>query len=132
MNFFEHQHRARRKTWILIVYFVLAVALIVAAVNAVIYVAVASATTPPMSLQSWLQRPFWMWASLGVVVMITGGTLFTVLRLRGGGKAVAEMVGARQIDPSTGDFNERQLINVLERDVDCIGYAGAGALRPRR
>ncbi len=114
MNFYQHQDRARRKTGLLAAYFVVAVALIAAAINAVIFSAVSYSTDPPMPVGAWLQQPYWLWVSGAVVALIAAGTLFTMLRLRGGGPAVADMMGARQIDPSTSDHKERQFINVVE------------------
>lgn len=114
VNFFEHQHKARKKTWVLVVYFVLAIALIIVAINAVVYVVVAQATTPAPALDDWLRRPVWIWISLATLAVIVIGTLITMLKLRGGGRAVAELVGARRVNPGTDDLNERRLINVVE------------------
>ncbi len=60
MNFYQHQDRARRKTGILVLYFLLAVTLIAAAINALIFVAMMSTTTPPMQLTAWLEKPYWI------------------------------------------------------------------------
>ena len=114
MNFYQHQDRARRKTGLLAGYFFVAVALIAAAINAVIFSAVSYSTQPSMALATWLEQPYWLWVSGGVVAAIALGTLYTTFKLRGGGPAVAEMVGARRVDPSSGDRKERQLINVVE------------------
>jgi Zn-dependent protease with chaperone function len=114
VTFFEHQHQARRRTWLLVVYFALAVALIIAAVNAVVYFVVTMTEAPPPTLDDWLLRPWWLWISLGTAGVILVGTLQTSLRLRGGGRAVAEMTGARRVNPSTQDPDEQRLINVVE------------------
>lgn len=114
MNFFEHQHQARRKTGILVVYFVLAVVLIVAALNTVVYLVVVNTASPSLALHEWLQEPYWVWISIGVLAAIVIGTLNTFFKLRGGGQAVAEMVGAQRINTATQDIDERRLINVVE------------------
>ncbi|MBI2994271.1 MAG: M48 family metallopeptidase [Gammaproteobacteria bacterium] len=114
MNFFEHQHRARRKTWLLVVYFVLAVSLIIVAINAVIYFAFALQTSPTPSVEDWLAKPYWWWIAAATVFVIGLGTLNTMYKLRGGGRAVAEMVGARRLISATEDQNERRLINIVE------------------
>jgi Zn-dependent protease with chaperone function len=114
MTFFEHQHQARRRTGLLVIYFILAVVLIIGAVNAVVYFAVTMTEAPPPTLDDWLLRPWWLWISLGTIGVILIGTLQTSLRLRGGGKAVAEMVGARRVSGSTKDPAEQRLINVVE------------------
>jgi Zn-dependent protease with chaperone function len=116
MNFFELQHRARRRTWLLVFYFVLAVILIIAAVNAVFYVVHAASAVPAPTPQEWLFGPgaYWQWIALLILALIGAGTLNTTLKLRGGGRAVAALVGARRIDPATKDLNERRLVNVVE------------------
>jgi Zn-dependent protease with chaperone function len=114
MTFFEHQHQARRRTGLLVVYFALAVVLIIAAINAAVLFGVMMTETPQPTLDDWLLRPWWIWITLGTITVILFGTLQTSLRLRGGGKAVAEMVGARRVSPSTRDVNEQRLINVVE------------------
>ncbi len=80
--------------------------LIAAAINALIFVAMMSTTTPPMQLAAWLEKPYW--------IFLTCAVLITSLKLRGGGRALAGMMGARQVDPTTKDFKERQMINVVE------------------
>ncbi len=114
MNFYQHQDRARRKTGILVLYFLLAVTLIAAAINALIFVAMMSTTTPPMQLAAWLEKPYWIFLTCAVLIVICLGSLVTSLKLRGGGRALAGMMGARQVDPTTKDFKERQMINVVE------------------
>ena len=114
MNFYQHQDRARRKTGILVLYFLLAVTLIAAAINALIFAAMMSITTPPMQLAAWLEKPYWIFLTCAVLIVISLGSLVTSLKLRGGGRALAGMMGARQVDSNTKDFKERQLINVVE------------------
>jgi len=46
--------------------------------------------------------------------MIGAGTWWETARLASGGEAVAQMIGARRVDPSTRDLLERRLINVVE------------------
>ena len=114
MNFFEHQHAARRKTWLLVLYFSLAVALIIVAINAVIWFAFTLSATPPPTIDEWLAEPYWIWVALGTVLIISLGSFHTMYKLRGGGRAVAEMAGARRIDMASGDGGEQRLINVVE------------------
>lgn len=111
MNFFEHQANARRQTGRLLVYFITAVVLTVLAVDAGMYV-----------LGSFMMRSMegnWFWhewspqAFVGTLLVIVGGSLIEYLHLRGGGQAVAEMMGARRIDFSTTHPQERQFINVV-------------------
>ena len=118
MNFYEHQAQARKRTTLLVVFFALAVLMIVLALNAVAYAAMVGASgstgNEPLSPMAWLEQPYWLWISGAVVALIAGSSLFTLLRLRGGGQALAAMVGAREIDLSSKDAQERQLINIVE------------------
>lgn len=114
MNFFERQHRARRRTALLVACFVLAVVLIVAAVNVVVYWLTTVIAHAPGDVHGWLERPYWLWTTAAVLAVIAGGTLRSIVRLRDGGEAVAAMVGARRIDPATSDAAERRLLNVVE------------------
>lgn len=112
MNFFEHQENARRQTGRLLVYFLAAVVLIVLAVNLVLYVPVAWMGLDPQAAPLW--HIWTQQAVMGTIILIGGGSLLEYLKLRGGGRALANMVGARQIDFATTDPAERQLVNVVE------------------
>jgi Zn-dependent protease with chaperone function len=115
MSFYENQHRARRNTSLLVAYFVAAVVLIVVAVNAAIYIALAMISTVTfMTPLQWVQSgPCWLIA-LGTVVVIAGGSLFRLAQLSKGGLAVALMAGGTPIDPNTRNLQERTLINITE------------------
>jgi Zn-dependent protease with chaperone function len=94
--------------------FLLAVASIVFAIDAVVAVAWMWASagergvaTPPAGL--------FVVVTLGVVATIGAVSLFKMAMLRaGGGAAVARMVGARRVEPNTRDPLERRLLNVVE------------------
>src|SRR5262245_6855657 len=97
MNFFEQQHAAQRRTGLLVVYFVLAVASIIAAINAVVFFAfAANAHRAPPAIADWVQTPMFGWITFATLGVIGIGTLKTSFQLRGGGRAVAEMVNARR------------------------------------
>ncbi len=118
MNFFEHQEAARRSSRVLIALFVLAVIAIVIAVNAAL-AAIYFGTLAPHGAWvrygfSALPNYFFETTSVVVLLMIVGGTVQQILDLRAGGEAVAQMVGARAIDPATRDPLERRLLNVIE------------------
>lgn len=117
MNFFQHQHKARRKTWLLIVYFLVAIVLIVLAVNAAVFALFfvsGDSTAAIDGLAGWLNKPYVWWISMATLAVVFIGSLHTFFRLRGGGRAVAELVGASKINPNTDNFQERRLINVVE------------------
>jgi len=114
MDFFAHQDRARRHTAWLVFLFVLAVALIVLAVNAVVALALrlAGLDVPQFGLQPSLALNGGI--TLGTLGVIGAGTAWRVAQLRGGGAAVASLVGARPVAPDTSDALEKRLVNVVE------------------
>lgn len=115
MSFYENQHRARRNTSLLVAYFMAAVVLIVVAVNAATYIALAMISTVNfMTPLQWMQSgPCWLIA-LGTVAVIAGGSLFRLAQLSKGGLAVALMAGGTPVDPNTRNEKERILMNVTE------------------
>jgi len=103
MNFFEHQENARKASKRLVVLFVLAVIAVVIAVNLVgafVYLAFIGGNGS-LRLAGGLPNGFFLTNTLVTVGLI-------------GGEAVARMVGARAVDPSTRDLLERRLVNVVE------------------
>jgi Zn-dependent protease with chaperone function len=108
MNFFEQQEAARRTGRRLITLFALAVVAIVIAVNVVATFVYLGVFPPP------LPRGFFLTNTLVTVLMIGAGTWWETARLASGGEAVAQMIGARRVDPSTRDLLERRLVNVVE------------------
>ena len=126
MNFYEHQAKARRNTFLLVIYFLLATALIVLAVNAAIYFTVpfftgslsidGNSSNPVkfQALKQWFQSPYWIQISLATLAVILFGSLLKFSQLSGGGESVANMVKAREIDLDSKDKQEKKLINIVE------------------
>ncbi len=110
MNFFEHQANARRQTGRLLVYFTLAVLLTIAAVNSGLF---ALGRLVNAAHGHWYWHDWSAQAVMAVLFVVAGGSLLEYLRLRGGGQAIAEMMGGRRLDFATGDIKERQFINVV-------------------
>jgi Zn-dependent protease with chaperone function len=116
MDFFEHQERARRKTGLLVVYFVAAIVLIILAV----YVAIAGILfygqsnrehgPPPML---WYPDVFAA-VGVGTVALISIGSLYKIAELSSGGEVVARTLGGRPVPANTQDLRERVLLNVVE------------------
>ena len=52
--------------------------------------------------------------SLGVIAIVTIGSLFRLAQLRGGGRVVAEAMGGRLLNLGTRDADERKVLNVVE------------------
>ena len=114
MSFFERQHQARRRTKLLVLYFLLAVVLITVAVNAVVFGTAKFGGLYSGTLSSWLDGPYWWLVSGVTMLVIIIGSVTRLLQLRAGGQAVADMVGARRLELNTGDPDERRVINVVE------------------
>lgn len=115
MDFFGKQEAAKTKTKVLVFYFLLAVVAIVLSVNAALWVTIIlfePARAVPFKV--WLTGDYSLWISSATVMIILIGSLLRMAQLSGGGKAVAEMVGARRILPETSDSLEKRLINVVE------------------
>lgn len=135
MNFFEHQDRARRSTGKLVALFVLAVVLIVIAVNlaaagllrmAANAQAYSKDAAPVLRgdveypdrltpvRQVWREPMTYVIVTICTLLLIGGGSLYKTLALSSGGPAVAEMLGGRPVSPNTRDPAERTLLNVVE------------------
>lgn len=120
MDFFEHQDEARKNTRILVAYFVVAVACIIASVYiASLLIFFGARTqqqqpgTPPPELVLWDPRLF-LYVLLGTLGVVTIGSLYKTAALARGGSAVAESLGGRLINPNTTHPDERKLRNVIE------------------
>jgi len=118
MNFFEQQHRARRRTWLMLLLFVLAVAAIVAAFDLVCAVVYILLFDPQIlyssSLLQRVPRSVYVWSTLATLLVIGWGTASRLYQLSGGGVAVADLIGARHVKRDTGEPAERRLLNVVE------------------
>lgn len=93
--------------------YALAVATVVAAVD----VAIGIAWSWSMSMQSraaHVPGGLYTIGALGTLAVIAAASAYHVLRLREGGSAIAEMMGATRIAPDTSDPLERRLLNVVE------------------
>jgi len=125
VDFFEHQEVARRTSRRLIVLFVLAVLCVVVAVNVVgagVYFTVFLPAGLPWGAAA-LPNGFFLTNTLVVLGLIAGGTAVEMSALASGGEAVARMVGARPVDPSTRDLLDRRLLNVVEEMAIASGVA---------
>ncbi|MEX1121283.1 MAG: M48 family metallopeptidase, partial [Balneolales bacterium] len=125
MDFFESQENARKLTRRLVILYVLAVVLIIVTVYIVVSVIFLD---PEARMGDSLVQRLWnaelfFTVSIATLIVISSGTLFRVIQLRGGGASVAEMMGGKKINPSTTDRNERQLVNVVEEMSIASGVA---------
>ena len=113
MNFFDHQERARRSTALLVLYFSMAVLATAFAVNLVLYLFVWWLDAR-VTLADWLLSEPNLWATGITFAVIAAGTARKMWQLRGGGLALAGMLGATEISPDTTMPDERQLMNIIE------------------
>ena len=52
--------------------------------------------------------------AVGTAALISGGSLYKIASLSGGGHTVAELMGGRLLHPQTTDPDERRILNVVE------------------
>ncbi len=116
-DFFERQDRARGKTTLLVLYFILALVGIIAAlyfVIVLIWSVVLARKEQAGAAIDWWNPQFLLWIGLGTVVVVGLSSLFKSLSLRGGGGAVARSVGGKKVEPFTQNPGQRRLLNVVE------------------
>jgi len=110
-SFFQQQDSARRKTVQLVVYFALAVLILIALVYALLLWLSTESAHEPASL--W-HPELLLVAALGVGVVVGGASAFKVAQLASGGRAVALMLGGEEVPGATTDPRQKQLLNVVE------------------
>jgi Zn-dependent protease with chaperone function len=142
LNFFEQQAQARRRTSLLVAVYVLGVMLFVVVVTPVLMGFGLIAGTVAWSAgrenhveqsDQWsdltmmfftsplatLGRPegqvLWALAGGGTLLLVIGASAWKASSLRrGGGRMVAESLGARLVVGGSGDFYDQRLLNVVE------------------
>src|SRR5262245_13975953 len=121
-TFFENQHLARRNTKVLVLMYLLAVIAVIMAVDLVLAATYGFnfVDAPPGKALTLAGRfkavpkAIYLWGALGTALVIFVVSGWNVMQLASGGKAVAEMCGARRVSPDTRDPLERRLVNVVE------------------
>jgi Zn-dependent protease with chaperone function len=110
-NFFQQQDSARRKTFQLVVYFVLAILILIALVYGLLLALSMYSAREPVS---WWQPELLLFAAPGVGLVVGGASAFKVARLASGGQAVALMMGGEEVPGTTTDARQKRLLNVVE------------------
>jgi Zn-dependent protease with chaperone function len=134
MNFFEQQERAKRNTGKLVMLMVLAVVslIVISSVAVAAILALLSQNDPnsPLAAGDWFAQTAALldWNLVGTIAVLMigvalAGSLFKHFQLRSGGKAVAESLDGRPIDPATTDLEERKILNVVEEMAIASGIA---------
>ena len=117
MDFFERQDKARRKTKLLVFYFIVAICLLIlsayAAVLAIFGRSGVYDSIGEASFTLW-QPALFLWSTLGTLIVVGIGSAFKTAELSKGGSAVAQMLDGRLINSNTIEADERKLLNVVE------------------
>ncbi|MAS94556.1 MAG: hypothetical protein CMO55_15260 [Verrucomicrobiales bacterium] len=116
MDFFDHQEKARKKSHLLVFYFVLALIGIVLAIYSLtvailFFVDGKGAQSPGIDL--W-QPDTLAIVGISTAVVVFLASTFKTMQLSGGGQVVARELGGREIDVNTTDYHERRLLNIVE------------------
>ena len=108
MDFYARQEAARRTTRWLLLAFLVSVALVVAAIDAVVVVLFGFAESGASPAGAVVVT------TIVALAVICGASLFKTLSLRAGGGVVARSLGGVRLDRNTGDPALRRLHNVVE------------------
>ena len=117
MNFFEHQEKARNQTRLMVFLFILAVIATIIAIDGLVLLLANMQTEPDYTAtETTFVFPVELLVTTSVVTLaiILLGSLFRMMQLRSGGKAVAAMMGARLVHPDSQNSKERRLLNIVE------------------
>ncbi len=118
MDFFAQQETARQRTFRLVLLFLAAVIAVIAAVDLTVMLGAWWLLDIPRLPKEFHQGL--------VVVVLAAIVIFAVrrlIKLRGGGEAIAKMVSARQVARNATDLGERRLLNVVDEMAIASGVA---------
>ena len=117
MNFFDHQDAAKRGTRRLVILFTLSMLAVIVLLYVPLGMVIASeARQGPYvpSATPWWNPGAFATVALGASALILLGAGVKRIQLSGGGKAVAESLGGRWIQPAGASPSERRLLDVVE------------------
>jgi Zn-dependent protease with chaperone function len=120
MNFFKRQDEARRASRRLVVLFGLAVVVVVASVDLVVFLlmrqgeAHAHGYMPPLTEWLAVHPRMVVGTTLVVLAIIVLASVYKTMLLGGGGGVVARSLGGVRISADTTDPLQRRLLNVVE------------------
>ena len=116
MDFFARQDAARGKTSLLLLYFALAVILVIVAVYlAITFLFVYQQSNTGQLDPSRLWNPDLFVSVVSIIlIVVLGGSFYKIAVLRSGGARVAEMLGGKLIPASSNDFLEKRLLHIVE------------------
>src|SRR5262245_2706873 len=115
MNFFQHQEAARRRTGYLVLYFIVAVVLLILVVYAIFTgIFVYTQSRPGRPAPGWWQPGLFLLVAGAVVLLVGTCSVVKIAELSSGGRSVALMLGAQEVAGNTRDARERRLLNIVE------------------
>jgi Zn-dependent protease with chaperone function len=117
VDFFERQDKARRHTAFLVFYFIVAVVLLIGAVYLTVLLVFGGfqlKNGADETTASWSQASMFLGTAVATLGVIGTGSFFKTLSLARGGRAVAELLDGRLVNPNSTDAQERKLLNVVE------------------
>jgi len=131
MNFFEHQDRARRNTKKLVFLLLLAVLSLIAITIVMVlfllnYGQLQGEESIVQHMLNTADVELMISIALGVLAVVSLGSLYKLSQLSAGGKVVAEAMGGRLLNIQTRDADERRILNVVEE----MALAGGTAVPP--
>jgi Zn-dependent protease with chaperone function len=117
VDFFERQEKARRNTGFLVFYFIVAVILLIGSVYllvALIFGGFALKNAADETAVPWSHAKVFFSTAIATLGVISAGSIFKTMSLARGGRAVAELLNGRLVNPNSTDINERKLLNIVE------------------
>lgn len=127
MDFFGHQDQARKRTKLLIILYMLAIACLVGLTNVLLASMmwnfpdffnvdpqVVADNSSLLDIFNYMTPKAWLVTSFITLSFLGCAYLFKAFALRNGGSSIAHSLGARLILPDSEDFHERRLLNIVE------------------
>jgi Zn-dependent protease with chaperone function len=119
VNFFQAQQNAKTSTFRLLIMFGLAIICLVVITDIAFFIAFGLATSELSSSTGSPAPEFNSTILIAVTAavvftIVVGSTYKTMVLSSGGGRAIAESMGARLILPATTDLEEKRLMNIIE------------------
>jgi len=120
MNFFEYQAQAKRSSTRLVALLLLAVVLIVLAVDAAVLLTLGVVSPSQLLLQDGFVAALQQhagalaWVSVATIVLIAGASAYKLYALRAGGAVIARQLGGKEVTADVSDPALRRLRNVVE------------------
>jgi Zn-dependent protease with chaperone function len=114
IDFFDQQDQARRNTFRLFVYFILALVVLVALTYLLIVLVFHVTELDSSDRFGWWHPHVFLSVFSGVGLVVAVGSGIMISQLASGGKAVALLVGGQEIPRSTRELREKRLLNVVE------------------